>query len=143
LNLGATDRGRIERIDLTVLLDQSGLLPDAWQLQYFGNTGVDPLDDPDGDGVNNLDEYRAGTHPLDPDSLFEVKVAEDVTGGPRLEWPSASGRRYVIQRSQDIDAGFEVLVSDIEATPPLNVYQDGTATAGTYFYRVRVDLDSP
>jgi hypothetical protein len=110
LTLGATDRGRIERIDLMVSLDPTGLLPDAWQLQYFGSTGVDPLADPDGDGVNNLDEYRAGTHPLDPESLFEVKVAEDVTGGPRLEWPSAAGRRYVIQRSQDIEEGFEVLV---------------------------------
>ena len=42
--------------------DGSGL-PDWWQLQYFGQTGIDPYGDPDNDGWNNLQEYQNGTHP--------------------------------------------------------------------------------
>lgn len=41
-------------------------LPDAWQ-QLFGLT--DPNGDADGDGFTNLQEYQAGTDPLDPLSV--------------------------------------------------------------------------
>ena len=35
----------------------------AWQLYYFGHTGVDPNADPDGDGISNLNEYLTGRNP--------------------------------------------------------------------------------
>jgi len=143
LGLAATDRGRIERVDLTVSLGQTGILPEAWQQQYFGRTGIDPFDDPDQDGVNNLDEYRAGTHPLDPESLFEVTVSEDALGGPRVEWQSAVGKAYTIHRSTDLTSGFEVLATGIPATPPTNVYRDDPGGGATYFYRVLVDPEGP
>lgn len=38
-------------------------LPLAWQLYYFGVTGVDPTADYDNDGVNNLAEFLGGTDP--------------------------------------------------------------------------------
>jgi hypothetical protein len=51
----ATDRGRIERVDLTVslpiVIDFNGF-PVDWELSYFGRTGIDPNADPDGDGWN-------------------------------------------------------------------------------------------
>jgi hypothetical protein len=143
LGLAATDRGRIERVDLMVSLGQSGSLPEAWQQQYFGRVGIDPFDDPDEDGVNNLNEYRAGTHPLDPESLFQVNVTEAAEGGPRLEWQSAPGRAYTIQRSTDLTTGFEVLAAGLPATPPTNVYRDEPAGGQTYFYRVLVDPEGP
>ncbi len=45
-------------------------LPVAWELQYFGVTGVDPKADPDGDGVSNYDEYLDGTDPTNPNSVM-------------------------------------------------------------------------
>ncbi|MBI2926369.1 MAG: hypothetical protein HYY24_11800 [Verrucomicrobia bacterium] len=137
LTLALTDRGRIERVDLQVPIGGSRLLPENWQLQYFGRTGVDPLADPDGDGMDNLGEFRVGTNPVDPSSVFEIEIAADAAGGPRLTWFSAAGVVYTLRRSQALLTGFEDLAVNIAATPPLNSYQDGTAVGqGPYFYRV-------
>jgi len=48
-------------IELKNDADANGL-PDWWELFYFG-THVDPYGDNDGDGLNNLYEYLAGTDP--------------------------------------------------------------------------------
>jgi hypothetical protein len=45
--------------------DANGLF-DEFEERYFGSTGQDPDDDPDGDGLRTLDEYRFGTNPLTP-----------------------------------------------------------------------------
>jgi hypothetical protein len=141
LTLSLTDRGRIERIDLTVNLTSSGLLPDAWQIQYFGHTGVDPTADPDGDGMNNLAEYRAGTNPTDPQSRFAIiRVQNDPSGGINIQWSSATGKAYTLQRSGDLFSGFADLQIHIAATAPLNSFRDASATGrGPYFYRLRVE----
>jgi len=58
--------------------------------------------------------------------------------GVVLQWPSAEGRRYTVQRSESLPSGFTSLWLHLPATPPLNVYTDATATGGgPYFYRIR------
>lgn len=42
--------------------DMDGL-PDDWELHWFGNLAQTASGDPDGDGVTNINEYRAGTDP--------------------------------------------------------------------------------
>ncbi len=141
LTLASTDRGRIERIDLTVNLNSGGGLPDAWQLQYFGHTGVDPNADPDGDGMSNWAEYLAGTNPTDSQSRFAfVSVAPDPQGGVQVQWSSVAGKFYTLQRSSDLLQGFADLQTHIAATAPLNSFRDATAL-GTkpQFYRLEVE----
>ena len=41
-------------------------LPDPWELKYFGNLNQGPNDDPDGDGLTNLQEYKSGQNPTKP-----------------------------------------------------------------------------
>jgi hypothetical protein len=53
-------------MDLSELINNEGdqnSLPDAWQLRYFGQTGVDPNADPNRNGVSNWHEYLEGTDP--------------------------------------------------------------------------------
>ena len=44
---------------------RGNVVPDAWQLQYFGSTGHASTADDDGDGLSNLKEYIQGTNPND------------------------------------------------------------------------------
>ncbi len=47
--------------------DNDGL-PDAWELQHFGNLQQGSAADSDNDGLTNLQEYQNGTNPLADDS---------------------------------------------------------------------------
>jgi hypothetical protein len=140
LVLAGTDRGRLERIDLTVNVN-AGILPDAWQLQYFGHTGVDPNDDPDRDGLSNVAEFISGTNPTDTQSRFAIlNVLADPLGGLRIEWSSVQGKFYILQRSGDLFNGFADLQTHLEATAPLNSFRDASATGtGPHFYRLLVE----
>jgi hypothetical protein len=143
-SFGATDRGRIERIDFNLSLpildlDNNGL-PDDWERLYFGRTGIDPFGDPDRDGMNNLAEFKAGTNPNDPNSSLRFIEIQPVSGAIRLKWSSVADRKYVLQRSANVTGSFLDMVSGILATPTVNTYLDTTATApGRYFYRLRID----
>ena len=49
-------------------------IPDAWEDQYGLNSHnpADANQDPDGDGMTNLQEYLAGTSPIDPNSRLRI-----------------------------------------------------------------------
>ncbi|MDP2895583.1 MAG: choice-of-anchor Q domain-containing protein [bacterium] len=59
--------------------DKDGL-PDSWELASFGNLGQDANDDPDGDGVVNIDEWHRASDPTDPDVLWYVDSSVEVSG---------------------------------------------------------------
>ncbi|HKX60674.1 MAG TPA: hypothetical protein VJS65_02505 [Verrucomicrobiae bacterium] len=142
-SLSATSRGRIERLDLNVSvaiedLDGNGL-SDAWERLYFGGTGVDPSADPDGDGMDNLTESKAGTNPNDFQSQFKFIRITPQGGGVLVEWSSVTNRSYSILRSTDLLTGFQVLSGNRPATPPTNSFLDATAApTGKFFYVIRL-----
>lgn len=47
--------------------DTNGL-PNIWQVNNFGHSGIDPNGDPDGDHLSNLQEYNLGTNPNNVDT---------------------------------------------------------------------------
>src|SRR5579883_1674579 len=64
-------------------------MPDSWQLQYFGNLSQNPLDDYDGDGVSNLQEFLDGSNPTNAASaLYRISLVND--GGTVLVSPNQS-----------------------------------------------------
>ncbi len=142
-----TDRGRSERIDLRLgaaPVDSDGDgLADSWEMQHFGSLGANPGDDPDGDGVNNLREFRAGTNPTDAASRFEVLEITRVPNGISLLWSSQPDRRYRVKRTANLfspPAQYTVVQAGLLATPPFNQFVDTTTANGAqFFYLIEIE----
>ncbi|MEQ2007980.1 MAG: hypothetical protein ABMA26_14380, partial [Limisphaerales bacterium] len=119
----------------------SDAIPDAWRLRHFGalNNMLSAANaDADGDGIPNWAEFRAGTDPTDAGSGLQLRAPGLVSGGPRLRWPTAVGKTYVVEVSTALVSPNWVAIAtgvvgngrDIEfQTPP---------PAGPRFYRVRL-----
>jgi len=141
------NRGRFERVDLHVGVaypdaDGDGL-PDYWENQHFWNP-TSPnrgSGDFDKDGMSNRAEYLAGCNPTDPNSCFEFIETKALKGGGiEVKWQSRPGRYYTISRSSKLEGEFTPLKSGIQATAPVNTYQDKTTTGqGPHFYRITVE----
>jgi hypothetical protein len=153
LTVSSLDRGRIERVDLQVSIPCVDSFPanslcDWWELAFFGYLGVDPTGDADGDGLNNLAERQAGTDPTDSNSVFRVEVDRSPAGGSVIQWNSAEGRVYDLYRSTNLlsivtanlplAADVTLVMTNVLATPPRNVFVDTNAPSNPNFYRLRL-----
>jgi len=100
--------------------------------------------DSDGDGMNNWQEYLAGTDPTNSNSVFRVTSGATVSGeGFILRWPSISNRFYDLSRATNLLMGtnsFSILpsASNMPTTPTVNSYTDAVQGVGPYFYRIDV-----
>jgi hypothetical protein len=113
-------------------------LPDWWEETFFGGpTSGDPSADPDGDGLTNLEEHRAGTDPLDRGSALRVERLGMDEEGVRIAFRTAVGKRYHVEYSNDLDA-WSVLAADIPGTGEVIEVRDATPPVGrSRFYRLR------
>ncbi|MBA4388654.1 MAG: hypothetical protein C0404_11785 [Verrucomicrobia bacterium] len=122
-------------------------IPNSWKIQYFGSTnaiGSGALDDPDHDGMNNYQEYRAGTNPNDPASRFQVsgfRCQEGGTSGTNLviSWQTITGKFYAIQKSTNLMNGFTMsLQTGIPGTGGMNS-RTVTVSQATEYFRIKVE----
>jgi hypothetical protein len=119
--------------------DSDGM-PNSWEALYnFNqNSAADAGGDADNDGLSNLQEYIAGTHPRDPSSYLRINVVAGTPDVAVLQFNAVAGKTYTIFYSDSLAPGTWFRLVDIaprDATGPLTIY-DSTAQ-GPRFYRLR------
>ncbi len=114
----------------------------AW-LQQYGlpiNTDTDSSD-PDGDGLNNWQEWRCRTDPTN--ALSALRLLSPVNGGINVTvtWQSVAGVSYFLERSANLapTSGFTSLATNLPGQSGTTTYTDTNAIrGGPFFYRVGV-----
>ena len=118
--------------------DSNGL-NDDWEVANFGQLGVDPDADPDGDGFTNVQEFIAGTDPNDATSAFVItSIAED-GDDIVITFASVSGKTYEGQHSNEPLGPIWVAFTNVTATSDSTEVTDpGAASEPERYYRVQV-----
>jgi hypothetical protein len=120
--------------------------PDAWEMQHFGQNGVDPDGDADHDGSSNRMEYLAGTDPTDPTCVFRPQGSY-ANGIFRMPLQTITGRSYQIWVTRDLktwtlhatltgDGNQQVFQFDETSVPPGPLHSD--THPSRYFFRIQI-----
>jgi hypothetical protein len=118
----------------------------SWLASYgLPSDGSADYPDSDGDGMNNWQEYVAGTNPTNASSVFQITGAQ-VTADAQfiLRWSSVSNRLYDVSHATNLAAGAGAFMAlpggtNLPATPPQNTWTDSLSRAtGPTFYRISV-----
>jgi Ig-like domain-containing protein/thrombospondin type 3 repeat protein len=130
---------------LTVLADTDGDgMPDAWEATYALNAS-DPSDAPqdaDGDGLTNLQEYRAGTNPRDNLSYLKIESIESelaTSGSMRVNFIAVSNRTYTLQYRDSLLPGNWTRWLDVASATTnrmMEVVDSPPATISKRYYRL-------
>jgi len=120
----------------------ASLLSYAWLQQYgLPTDGSADYVDPDGDGLNNWQEWRAGTDPTNALSVLRLMTPVPGPSGLTVSWQGVGTRTYFLERSTNLGVApvFLALSSNIVGQVGSTTFLDtNTAGIGPVFYRVGV-----
>jgi hypothetical protein len=114
----------------------------SWLQQYGlpADGSADYLDSA-GDGMNNWQEWIAGTNPTNAASVLVLASPSNSIAGVTVTWQSVNTRTYYLQSSANLSAqrAFTSIQSNLVGQTGSTSYTDTTATNGDpYFYRVGI-----
>lgn len=86
--------------------DSDGM-PDAWESAHglAPNSPADAAQDADEDGASNLVEYRSGTDPKNPTSVFRIGSFQVEEGQVRVTFEAVQGKSYVLEATGSLGGG--------------------------------------
>jgi hypothetical protein len=114
-------------------------MDDDWEMAYFSTLARDGSGDFDGDGQTDLQEFRAGTDPVNDASILRVLTLTSLGGGGRtILWSAAPGRTYQVQFKTSVDdAQWSDLPGLVTAAGTTASMADTTGSGDSHrFYRV-------
>ncbi len=132
-------------VDVGAYECQSPALLDCYGwLQSYGLSTYAPsvYADADSDGLNNFQEWIAGTIPTNAASALRMLSTTDTPLGIDVTWSSVTNRSYSLERATDLSAmpAFAAVRSNLSGLPDVTACTDTNFTgAGPFFYRVRVE----
>src|SRR5262249_10992745 len=111
-----------------------------WLQQYCLPTdGTADYLDADSDGMNNWQEWLAGTDPTNQLSVLNLASLPAEPPGLRLVGQSFPTRPYHILRPANLPQPYSGIAINLPGQPNMTSYTDTTATnSGPYFYRIRI-----
>jgi hypothetical protein len=133
---GAVDVGAYE------FQSPASIISYVW-LQGFGLAmdGSADFIDSDGDGMNNWQEWIAGTNPTNALSVLKMLSPSNSSSGITVSWQSVPGINYFLQSRTNLSGSpaFLTLQDSVVGQAGTTSFTDTTATGGgPYYYRVGV-----
>lgn len=116
------------------------IISDEWKLKFFGRLDSPlsaPGADPDGDGVKNVEEYRAGKQPTKLRLHNPGSGVSQTDGSFKLRWFAENGKNYIVERSGNLNS-WNSIASPVSGSGDIQEVSDSGASAETFFYRVRI-----
>ncbi|MDP4884411.1 MAG: hypothetical protein NWR08_09780, partial [Opitutales bacterium] len=123
--------------------DDGDIMSDAFETTH----GFDPLnasdalENADGDSMNNLSEYIAGTLPHDASSVFAIEQLVPLENGHvQIQWLGVPGRLYTVWGTDNLSFDFVKLREPEESLGAVESYVDMRSNITESFYKVEVGL---
>jgi hypothetical protein len=123
-------------------------IADSWELERAAAAGLgsnlnllgtSASSDFDGDGISDLDEYRADTNPFSANSRFAVTdfSYDSNTGNIDLDWTGSTRRSFTIWCSIDLQNWTQVGSAQTGSSAALTL---GGGSASYLFFRLKAEL---
>ena len=120
-------------------------IPDAWRALYFGGDGTTTNSqscatcDADNDGVNNLQEFLAGTNPTNATSALKLVAMNPNPSNTVANFLSATGAVYQVQSRDDLSTGVWSITMDQISGNGTNIFiLNPNAPSSKRFFRLQL-----